>query len=109
VGDYTVNFRKYSVMGNITSFKKGNTAAKGKIGKTYPNPLKTKIKEVVNGYINSETFEKDLKKMEPVERFKAYASIIPYVLPRRQQISISEMQEDFADELLNEILNNGKE
>jgi len=85
-------------------FQKGNTAAKGKVGKKYPNPLKTKLKAIVDGYVNSDSFVDDLQQMEPVERFKAYASIIPYVLPKKRELSINELSDDLAEDLLDQIL-----
>jgi len=89
----------------MAKFEKGNTEGRKRRGKKYPKDAKIKMQAVVEGYLDSSEMAADLSLMNPTDRFKSYISLAPYFLARKREITIEQMQDEFAEQLERKILN----
>jgi len=90
---------------NKGHFTPGHNFGSKRKGRTFEKPMQAKLKEVITGYITAGDFEADLKAMQPIERARAVVSVIPFVLPKKQQLSIQELSNEAAEDILTQLLN----
>jgi len=88
-------------------FKKGNTEGSKRKGRTFEKPLQKMLKDIITNYVDGDgnySFEDDLLKMQPVDRARTISMMTPYILPKKSQMSIIDLQDEFAENLLNKII-----
>lgn len=86
--------------------KKGAVKTGGR-GKGTPNKVTSDLRTWVNMLIdnNREQLEKDLKALEPRERWAVIEKLMSYTMPKMQSIEAKIEYDKLSDEQLNTIIN----
>lgn len=87
--------------------KKGMTNNKSGRPKGTPNKTTTELKQWINILIsnNIQQLTKDLKKMEPAERWRIVEKLMAYVIPKQQAVTAEIELNNLTDEQINMIIN----
>jgi len=90
--------------------KKGQTNNVSGRPKGTPNKITTDLRQWINELLNDnrQTFEADLKKLEPHQRVAVFEKILSYALPKLQSVEAKIDLNNLTDEQLNTIINDLK-
>lgn len=88
-------------------FEKGKSGNPAGRRKGSPNRVNAKVKEMLSDFVekNFKDVTSDLKKLKKRDRVKFFFSLLPYLLPRLQNISADIEIEKLSDEDLDNLVN----